>query len=187
MRPTTILTVFACLSAAACSRTSDTTGTTSTTTNPAPGANANPINNNPSGATPMNSDPSGVAPLQPSSADGVEFAGGTKEGGVAVGGGPAGGAHAADNAAAAAGDKAKAGGSADTKGGVDTKAKAGASDQGDSCPGATDVRVAGNPGFCAKACRSDIDCAPSGKCNGTGRTSAKGYSQPNGKYCVDSK
>lgn len=181
MRSNSFLTVLACLTLAACSRSTDTTGS-ATTNNQAPATNA--LNNNPSGATPMTADPSGVAPQQPASADGVQFAGGTREGGVAVGGGPAGAANAnpgvGSNAAPSAGsDKAKAGG-------TDTKAGAAmAGDKDEACPGATDVRVSGSPSFCAKACRSDIDCAPAGKCSGTGRTSSKGYAQDNGKYCVD--
>ena len=188
MRRTMIMSLV-CLAAAACSRTEPNRAngdTSATTSNTVPGSNA--LNDNPSGATPINNDRSGAAPMQPRS-DGVELAGGGHEAGVAIGGGPAtpgelsayrkdGGAQLGASATGS-GDKGWTGSSA-AKG-----AKHG--DDGASCPGDNDVRVTGkngSAGFCARACRSDIDCSPNGKCAGTGETSANGYSQPNGKYCT---
>jgi len=184
----TMMISLACLAAVACSRNdmnSENRNTSATANDTAPRSNS--LNDNPSGATPMTQDQSGVAAPQPRSADGVELAGGGHEAGIAIGGGPSsigetyrrtdGGAQR--GASDSLSDDKSWAGSSPAKG-----AKRG--DDTATCPGDNDVRVSknGGPGFCARACRSDIDCAPNGKCAGSGETSAKGYSQPNGKYCV---
>jgi len=182
----TILVSLACLAAAACSR-NDANGTNgntnATTSNAVPASNA--INDNPSGATPLTNEPSAVGATQQRAADGLEYAGAGREAGVAVGGGPNG----LDTSTRRTDGGAWTGASgSDDKSGPGSSAKGvKRADDGASCPGESDVRVAGkngSAGFCARACRSDIDCAPNGKCAGTGETSAKGYSQPNGKYCT---
>jgi len=184
----TIMISLACLAAIACSRNdtnSENRNTSATANDTAPRSNA--LNDNPSGATPMTQDPSGVAAPQARSADGVELAGGGREAGIAIGGGPSSIGETPMPRADAGAQLGASDSRSNDKGWSGPPAKgAKRNDDAVICPGDNDVRVTknGGPGFCARACRSDIDCAPNGKCAGSGETSAKGYSQPNGKYCM---
>jgi len=186
----TMMISLACLAAVACSRNdtnSENRNTSATASDTAPRSNA--LNDNPSGATPMIQDQSGVSANQPRSADGVELAGGGHEAGIAIGGGPSSVGETSVRRTDAGAQLTGSGSLSDDKNGLGSSPAKGAKHSDDTamCPGDSDVRVTGkngSAGFCARACRSDIDCAPNGKCAGTGETSAKGYSQPNGKYCL---